>query len=93
MKKAVNIFVLNWNGKDLARDCIKSLNKITYSNANIILIDNGSTDHSVEEFKDEFPKVEIISIEKNLGYASGNNYGFLNTKNSINKRILYHMKL
>jgi len=80
MKQSVNIFILNWNAKDLARDCIKSLNKITYPNANIILIDNGSTDNSVEEIKNEFPKIEIISIGKNLGYAAGNNYGFVNTK-------------
>tara|TARA_Y100000590_G_scaffold461931_1_gene624757 strand:+ start:1134 stop:1976 length:843 start_codon:yes stop_codon:yes gene_type:complete len=80
MKQSVNIFVLNWNGKDFARDCIKSLNNITYLNANIILIDNGSTDHSAEKIKDEFPNVEIISTGQNLGYAAGNNYGFAHTK-------------
>ena len=78
--KSVNIFVLNWNGEAIIIDCLKSLNKVTYVNTNIILVDNNSTDRSVELIKNEFPNIEIILVNKNLGYARGNNYGFKYTK-------------
>ena len=80
MDKLVNIFVLNWNGKKIILDCLHSLDKVTYSNVNIVLIDNGSTDGSVNLIKKEFPNIEIIQLKENLGYAGGNNYGFKNVK-------------
>ena len=80
MDKLVNIFVLNWNGKKITLDCLHSLDKATYSNVNIVLIDNGSTDGSVDLIKKEFPNIEIIQLKENLGYAGGNNYGFKNVK-------------
>ena len=51
MNKLVNIFVLNWNGKAVVLDCIRSLYKVTYPNINIVLIDNASTDGSVNLIK------------------------------------------
>lgn len=80
MDKLVNVFVLNWNGKKIILDCLHSLDKVTYSNVNIVLIDNGSTDGSVNLIKKEFPNIEIIQLKENLGYAGGNNYGFKNVK-------------
>ena len=80
MDKLVNIFVLNWNGKKIIIDCLHSLDKVTYSNVNIVLIDNGSTDGSVNLIKKEFPNIEIIQLKENLGYAGGNNYGFKNVE-------------
>ena len=78
--KSVNVFVLNWNGEAIILDCLRSLDKVTYVNTNIILIDNGSTDRSVDIIKKEFPNIEIIMVNKNLGYAGGNNYGFMSAK-------------
>ena len=80
MDKLVNIFVLNWNGKKITLDCLHSLDKVTYSNVNIVLIDNGSTDGSVNLIKKEFPNIEIIQLKENLGYSGGNNYGFKNVR-------------
>ena len=79
MDKLVNIFILNWNGKIMTLDCLRSLNKVTYPNINIVLIDNGSTDGSVNLIKKEFPNIEIIQSMRNLGYAGGNNYGYFFT--------------
>jgi len=79
---SVNIFVLNWNQKTITLDCIKSLQKVTYNNAKIILIDNGSTDGSIDLINKHFSNIEIIEVGKNLGYAGGNNYGFINSINS-----------
>jgi Predicted glycosyltransferases len=71
MAKSVNIFVLNWNGRDLTLDCLASLEKITYSNANVIVIDNGSTDDSVVSIKEKYPKTDIIEFPTNLRFAGG----------------------
>ena len=75
-KPSVTVIVLNWNGKDLTIECLESLKQVNYSNFNILVVDNGSTDGSVELLKEKFPEVSILVLEKNLGYASGNNRGF-----------------
>ena len=75
-KPSVTVIVLNWNGKDLTIECLESLKQVNYSNFNILVVDNGSTDGSVELLKEKFPEVSILVLEKNLGYAAGNNRGF-----------------
>ncbi len=73
---SVTVIVLNWNGKELTIKCLESLKKVNYSNFNILVVDNGSTDGSVDTLKDKFPEISVLSLENNLGYASGNNRGF-----------------
>ncbi len=75
MQKKVYIIILNWNGKDDALECIKSLKKINYGNYKIIAVDNGSSDGSVFEIKEKHPEITIIENKKNLGFAGGNNAG------------------
>ena len=87
MAKSVNIFVLNWNGRDLTLDCLASLEKVTYSNANVIVIDNGSTDDSVASIKEKYPETDIIEFPTNLGFAGGNNAGFQSTANKADYTI------
>jgi len=87
MAKSVNIFVLNWNGRDLTLDCLASLEKVTYSNANIIVIDNGSRDDSVVSIKEQYPETDIIEFPTNLGFAGGNNAGFQSTANKADYTI------
>ena len=41
---SVTVIVLNWNGKELTIKCLESLKKVNYSNFNILVVDNGSTD-------------------------------------------------
>ena len=72
----VNLFVLNWNGRDLTLDCLSSLEKITYPNVKVYLIDNGSSDNSVTEIQNQFPDFEIIQLPENYGFSRGNNAGF-----------------
>ena len=69
----VAIIILNWNGKHYTIECIESLKKIIYPNYEIVLVDNGSKDNSVECFKDRYPDIKIIINKKNLGFAEGNN--------------------
>ena len=74
--RSVNLFVLNWNGRDLTLDCLSSLEKITYPNVKVYVIDNGSSDNSVTAIRNQFPDYEIIRLPENYGFARGNNAGF-----------------
>src|SRR5680860_124040 len=75
MKKMVYIILLNWNNEEDTLECIKSLEKITYSDCKIIVVDNGSEEKSIQKIRNEFPKLSIIQNESNLGFAGGNNIG------------------
>ena len=74
--RSVNLFVLNWNGRDLTLDCLSSLEKITYPNVKVYVIDNGSSDNSVTAIRNQFSDYEIIELPENYGFARGNNAGF-----------------
>ena len=74
--RSVNLFVLNWNGRDLTLDCLSSLEKIIYPNVKVYIIDNGSSDNSVTAIRNQFPDYEIIGLPENYGFARGNNAGF-----------------
>jgi len=69
------IVILNWNGKDDTLDCLASASKINYPNFEIAVVDNGSTDDSVEAISENFPGVFILQTGANLGYSGGNNVG------------------
>ena len=71
----VAIIILNWNGKKDTFVCLESMRKETYGNKEIVLVDNGSTDDSVEEIRRAFPEVTLLALEKNLGFTGGNNAG------------------
>lgn len=71
----ISIIVLNWNGKTDTVECINSLQGITYKNYTIIVVDNGSTDDSVDVLKNTFNDIVILETGTNLGYAGGNNIG------------------
>lgn len=69
----VAIVILNWNGKLFLQKFLPSVFSSSYPNLTIIVGDNDSTDGSVEFIKEFFPLVNIISNEKNFGFAQGYN--------------------
>ena len=71
----VTIIVLDWNAAEDTIECVQSLEKITYSNCQIYLVDNHSDDDSVQILKSRFPQLPLIQTSKNLGFAGGNNVG------------------
>jgi GT2 family glycosyltransferase len=71
----VIVLTLNWNGKSLMDDCLSSYLANDYPNFEVVMIDNGSTDGSVEYVRQKFPQVNILENGKNLGYSGGFNKG------------------
>ncbi len=69
------IIIVNWNGKRFLKDCLNSVFKQTYKNFDVYFVDNGSTDGGVKYVGEYFPKVKIIRLDKNYGFAKGNNEG------------------
>jgi len=75
---SVSIIVVNFNGKELLKPCLKSLLTTNYPNFEIIVVDNASTDGSVETIKKLFsscPYIKIVENRENLGHAEGCNIG------------------
>ena len=70
---AVAVAVLNFNGKHHLKDCLDSLGQQSYGNYSVYVIDNGSTDASVDFVKKEFPWVRIIAFDRNYGFAEAYN--------------------
>jgi hypothetical protein len=73
--KTFSIIIPNWNGERFLRTCFDSVKKQTFQDFEIILVDNGSTDSSVDFTRINYPKVNIVSLKKNLGFAAAVNAG------------------
>ena len=72
MKTAV--VILNWNGKSLMQQFLPALLEHTPSDeAQIVVADNGSTDDSISFLRTNYPEIQIIAFEENLGFAEGYN--------------------
>ena len=69
----VHVVVLNWNGKGVIEQCLSSLKRVDYPNYEILVVDNNSSDDSVNFLKDNFSDINLLCLEKNLKYAGGNN--------------------
>ncbi|WP_026946220.1 glycosyltransferase family 2 protein [Algoriphagus marincola] len=72
---SVAIILVNWNGLEFTRACLTSLEKVDYSDFQVILVDNASQNPEGKVLKKEFPKTLLLENEQNLGFAGGNNVG------------------
>ncbi len=73
---SIAIIVLNWNGRDLTLDCLRSLEAVTTPNVRTIVVDNASTDGSADAVRQRYgSRVTLIENAQNLGFAAGNNVG------------------
>lgn len=75
-----HVVIVNYNGKHFLETCLFSLEQQTYPNFEVVLVDNASTDGSVEYVKEHFPSVHIIENQENYGFAKGNNIGIETVK-------------
>lgn len=76
MTPIVSIVVTNWNGRAWLERCLRSLLEQTLKPIEIILVDNASSDGSVEFVEKSFPTVRIVRLPENRGHAGPVNDGF-----------------
>ncbi|MFZ3387221.1 MAG: glycosyltransferase family 2 protein, partial [Candidatus Hydromicrobium sp.] len=71
----ISISIVNLNGEKYLKDCLDSIKKLNYpqDKLEIILVDNGSTDKSLNLVSSGYPQVKIIKNGKNMGFAFANN--------------------
>lgn len=69
----VAVVILNWNGAEMMRRFLPSVVRGTGEDGTVIVADNGSSDNSCDVVRREFPEVELITLDKNYGFAEGYN--------------------
>jgi GT2 family glycosyltransferase len=72
----VTVIICNWNGGEYVGRCLAALERQTYRDFRVVVVDNASTDGSAERIERDFPSVELIRAGANLGFARANNLGF-----------------
>jgi GT2 family glycosyltransferase len=72
----VGVVILNYNGKHWVEQCLRSAIASSYPNLEIVVVDNASTDGSVEHLRALFPDRLMVENAENLGVAGGRNRGF-----------------
>ncbi|QMS90657.1 glycosyltransferase family 2 protein [Nostoc edaphicum CCNP1411] len=99
---SVSIILVNYNGAEVLPDCLNSIKKfIDIPSYEIIVVDNASSDSSVELITDKFPEVHLLRQAENRGFGAGNNAGakvasgeflfLLNTDTILTSNILPHL--
>lgn len=73
--KLVSFLVVNWNGRELLSECLDAIFNQSYSPIEVVVVDNGSTDGSVEFLSRYYPDVKVVPLSRNEGFAGGNNKG------------------
>ncbi len=67
--------IANWNGEHLLADCLASFRNQTVRDFEIIVVDNGSTDGSVEFVRENYREAKLIALPENQGFCKANNEG------------------
>lgn len=76
--KLCSIVMLNWDGRHLLEESIPALERavrFTGNDHEIIVVDNGSRDDSIDWLRSNYPSIEIVALKENLGFGEGNNRG------------------
>lgn len=73
----IDIIIPNWNGRELLKTCLHSLENQSCRSFRTIVIDNGSTDGSVSFIQEYYPEVQLIQLEENKGFSAAVNQGIL----------------
>ena len=79
-KPLVSIIILNYNAGELLMNCVESVFQTEYSNFEVIVVDNISSDNSHKKCKEKFEKIHLIENSENFGYCEGNNIGIRKAK-------------
>ncbi len=76
MKPQLSIIIVNYNTAELLLRCLASLQEQESYIREIVVVDNASTDHSVEEVLENFPSVRLVALQDNIGFGRANNLAF-----------------
>lgn len=76
----ISVIIVNWNGLTWIEKCLGSLLAQTYQQYEIIIVDNGSSDGSVDFINTRYPTVKVVVSSTNIGFAGGNNLGIKQAK-------------
>lgn len=79
----ISVVILSYNTRDLTLKCLDFLHKSKDTEFEIIVIDNASSDGSIQAISQKFPQVKLIPNQDNVGFAKGNNQGMIKTKGNI----------
>ena len=71
----VAVIIVNWNGADLLRQCLESLERQTRRPDRIVVVDNASTDDSLARAETHLRDVQLVRLDANVGFAEANNIG------------------
>jgi GT2 family glycosyltransferase len=81
MNPKLSIIIVSWNVKIFLEKCLNSIFRNQHNlDLEVIVVDNASTDGTVEMIKQQFPQVNIIANSENLGFAAANNAGILKSQ-------------
>ncbi|MGH9552268.1 MAG: glycosyltransferase family 2 protein [Terriglobales bacterium] len=76
----VSVVIPNWNGKRFLAGCLDSLARQTYRHHEVVIVDNGSRDGSVEFLRDNYPSVRLVLFEQNTGFSYAVNKGITESR-------------
>lgn len=72
----VAIIIVNWNGAEDTIECVESLQRVSYPNATVVVVDNASTGKDVQRLRTRFGEdIHLLANERNSGFAEGSNIG------------------
>jgi GT2 family glycosyltransferase len=72
----LSIIIVAWNVRDLVLDCLASIREVKLGiSYEVIVVDNGSADATVETVRERFPETRVVALPKNIGFGAGNNRG------------------
>ena len=94
--KKISIIVPVYNAEKTLEKCIKSLVNQTYKNIEIILVNDGSTDHSfhiIKKYKDQYPDKIVVIDQKNQGIGSTRNKGISISTGEYLVLLIYYVEL
>lgn len=80
---AISVIIPNWNGAHHLPTCLDSLRCQSYPSFEVIVVDNGSTDGSLELLERDYPEVKVVALPENRGFAGGVNAGIRQARGEI----------
>ncbi len=79
----ISVIIPNWNGRHHLEECLGALRRQTFSDHEVILVDNGSTDGSQAFTREAYPEVRLVELGQNRGFTGACNAGFAASRGEI----------